>query len=192
MGIIAKIKLRGKARKHRMTFGEYCLLYKHNAISNHEEQTKQPKPMKLCGRWMPSSLNSVAIGQIVEVLNLKDDIKVLTTLYNVTTGELQDERAEIVIGAINWTAEQLKSIGYMFSALERDLTAEEIMAGAENMKGDIFTTIDWYARRMGYQHHDDVLKVSWITIWRCCKDDRESGEYRQRLQQIHNQQNKIQ
>lgn len=174
-----------KLKSIPMKYREYCLLYNFGAISNHADVIERAKkPEKMCGRYLPDDLNSMTMGTLVEVLNSKDEVKMLVSIYNLTTSEIQDERADIVIGAIKWTNEQLQSICGLFKQLERDFTADEIMAGAEQMKGDIFSTIDWYARRMCITDHDDVLKTQWIKIWRCAKDDRDRDEYRQRLNNI--------
>lgn len=187
MKLLTKIRLRGKAAPHKLTYGEYCMLYAINAIANHRELTeKMPRPRRLAGRWMPEDLNGMSMGTLVEVLEQKEELKLLSVVYGISTSELEAERAENVIGAIRWTVKQLESITGLFSMLEREYTAEELAAGIETMKGDIFSTIDWYARRMGITDHDEVLKVSWIKIWRCAKDDRDAAEYSRRLQSIMN------
>lgn len=188
MKLKTRLKLMGKVNRLPMTFGRYCLLHSVGAISNHEEIiATAKKPVRLCGRYLPNDLDRITMGQLVDVLEEKNETKTLTILYNVSQSELEAEWAQNVIGAIKWTSEQLESITALLNALNRDFTADEIMAGAEQMKGDIFSTIDWYALRMGITDHDEVLKVPWIKIWRCAKDDREAAEYKQRLTNIKNQ-----
>ena len=178
-----------KKKRQPMTYGEYCTLLSHGVIKNHKEIIEAAeKPWKLCGRFMPDSLDMMRMGTLVEVMSGKDDVmKAMTSIYNVTRGELSEERADVVIGAMKWTESQMSRIADLFSRLERELTADEIMAGAEQMKGDIFNTIDWYALRMGISNHDEVLRVPWVTIWRCAKDDRDRDEYKLRLHNIQNQ-----
>ena len=177
-----------KLKSVPMTYGQYCLLYSFGAISNHAEVIERArKPEKLCRRYLPDDLNSMTMGTLVEVLNSKDEVKMLNSIYNLTTNEIQDERADIVIGAIKWTDEQLQSITGLFKQLERDFTADEIMAGAEQMKGDIFSTINWFVKiSNGRYSHDEALRVPWIIIWRCAKDERDEREYRERLKSIQN------
>lgn len=186
MKLLKGLRLNKKLREP-MTYGTYCLLYRHNAIGNHDEiMERVEKPTRLCGQYLPDDLNHITMGALVDVLECEDDIKVLATLYNLTTGQIKDDRATNVLGAIKWTTEQIKSITGLWKQLERDFTVDELMAGADKMKSDIFSTIDWYARRMGISDHDEVLKVSWIKIWRCAKDDRARDEYRERLNNIMN------
>jgi len=178
-----------KLKSVPMTYGQYCLLYSFGAISNHAEVIERArKPEKLCGRYLPDDLDSMTMGTLAEVLNGKDEIKMLISIYNLTTSEIQDERADIVIGAIKWTSEQHESITRLFKQLERDFTVDEIMAGAEQMKGDIFSTINWFVKiSNGRYSHDEALRVPWIIIWRCAKDEQEEREYKQRLSNIINQ-----
>lgn len=176
-----------KARPLMLTYADYCLLYSIGAVKNHDELLAGlPKPRQMFGRYLPDDLNSMKMGTLVEIMECRDEMKLLCTIYNVTRSEIMTSEARSVIGLIRWTSEQIKSITALFGALEREYTAEELMAGAETMKGDIFTTIDWYARRMGITNHDDVLRVPWITIWRCARDDGQKEEYKHRLNQIHN------
>ena len=189
MKLKTRLKLMGKPNRLPMTFGQYCLLHSIGAISNHEEViAKAKKPVRLCGRYMPDNLDGMTMGTLAEVLNSKDEIKMLVSIYNLTTSKIQDERADIVIGAIKWTSEQLESITALFKQLERDFTADEIMAGAEQIKGDIFSTINWFVGKSnGRYSHDEALRVPWIIIWRCAKDEQEEREYKQRLTNIINQ-----
>ena len=186
-------KLRERRRKRRlarlksvpMTFGEYCLLYDCNAIKNHEEMVeKSPKPTTLCGRYMPKDLDNMTMGTLVKVMNDRDDIKMLNAIYNVSQSELQTEWAQNVIGAVRWTAEQLERITELFKSLERDYTTEEILAGLDKRKGDIFATIDWYAKRMNITDHDRVLKTPWIIIWKCAMLDKTAREDQEAINEI--------
>lgn len=167
-------RLKEKRRKRRlkrlksipMTYGQYCLFYGVGAITNHDYIVERSeKPRRLCGRYMPDSLTHLRMGTFVEVMQCKDEVKLLTTIYNVTESELKTEWAQNVVGAIKWTIEQLESITASFSQLESDTTTDK--------QGNIFSTIDWYAQRMGITSHDDVLKVPCLIIWQCAKEDQE-------------------
>ena len=181
--------MKKRIQQRQMTFGEYCTLYANGAIQNHAEiMASAPKPRRLCGRYLPESLDTMTMGKLAEVMKVKEDTKLLTTIYNVTTSELMTEWALDVIGTLRWTADELKRITELFSQLERELTADEIMAGAEQLKGDIFTTINWFFRYCnGKYSHDEVLKVPWIVVWRCARDHQQTEEYRQRLHNIQHQ-----
>lgn len=181
--------MKRRIKQRQMTFGEYCTLYANGAVKNHAEiMATAPKPRILCGRYLPDSLDTMTMGTLAEVMNIKEEIKLLTTIYNVTASELRTEWAQDVIGTLRWTADELKRITELFSQLERELTADEIMAGAEQMKGDIFTTMDWFMRYSnGRYSHDEVTKVPWIIVWRCARDYQQAEEYRQRLHNIQNQ-----
>lgn len=179
--LLNKLKERRRKRRLRrlksipMTYGQYSLLYSVGAITNHDYIVEHSeKPKRLCGRYMPSTLTHIRMGTFVEVMQCKEEIKLLTTIYNVTESELRTEWAQNVIGAIKWTIEQLESITASFSQLESDTET--------NKQGNIFSTIDWYALRMGITNHDDVLKVPCLIIWQCAKEDQE-----RRAKQLKNQ-----
>lgn len=170
--LLNKLKERRRKRRLRrlksipMTYGQYSLLYSVGAITNHDYIVKHSeKPRRLCGRYMPSTLTHIRMGTFVEVMQCKDEIKLLKTIYNVTESELQNEWAQNVIGAIKWTIEQLESITESFSQLEDGTKTDK--------QGNIFSAIDWYAQRMGITNHDDVLKVPCLIIWQCAKEDQE-------------------
>ena len=193
MKIIQRIRERRRKRRLArlksipMTYGEYCMLYSVGAITNHKEMVeKSPKPTRLCGRYMPKDLNNMTMGTLVEVMGTTDEVKLLTAIYNVTERELSGEWAQNVIGAIRWTSEQMNVITDLFKSLEKDFTAEEVAAGLDKKKPDIFATIDWYAKRMGITDHDRVLKTPWIIIWKCALLDKEMREEQQRLNDIRN------
>lgn len=190
MKLIHRLKERRRKRrlarlKVPMTFGEYCLLYNCNAIKNHKEMVEQsPRPTTLCGRYMPKDLNNMTMGTLVKVMNLKDDIGMFTAIYNVSQSELQSEWAQNVIGAARWTTEQLERITDLFKSLERDYTTEELLAGFDKRKGDIFATIDWYAKRMNITDHDRVLKTPWIIVWKCAMLDKTAREDQEAINNI--------
>lgn len=171
-----------------MTFAEYVMLTHYNAISNADELNRQPKPERLCGRRMPNDLKWVPMGLLIEIIKDKDVIKMLTRLYNVTQNEIETECATIVVAVINWTIGQLNAINEAFKSLDRPLTAEEIMAGldSEELKGDGFSTVDWYAQRMGITNHNDAMKVSWVTYYGCAKEDARKAEIKRRLNEATN------
>ncbi len=170
--LIQKLKERRRKKRLRrlksipMTYGQYCLLYSVGATTNHDYIVEHSeKPKRLCGRYLPEDLSNLRMGKFIELMNCKDEIKLLTTVYNVTESELQSEWAQNVVGAIKWTIGQLESITGLFSQLEDDIATEK--------RGNVFSTIDWYALRMGITNHDEVLKVPCITIWRCALEDQE-------------------
>lgn len=177
--LIDNLKKRRKRRLRRlksipMTYGQYSLLYSFGAIQNHDYIVEHSeKPRRLCGRYMPDDLTHLRMGTFVEMMQCKDEIKLLTTIYNVTESELQCEWAQNVVGAIKWTIEQLESITELFSQLDGDAESDK--------QGSIFSTIDWYALRMGITEHDKVLKVPCLIIWQCAKEDAE--KYKKQLKQ---------
>ena len=166
-----------------MTFADYVMLTHYNAISNADEISRLPKPKKFCGRWMPDNLKWMPMGLLIDVMKDRDVIKMLMKIYNVTQSEIERESATIVVPVINWTIEQLNMIGNVFKSLDKPLTAEEIMAGldSDELKGDDFSAVDWYAQRMGITNHNDAMKVSWVTYYGCAKEDARMAEMKLRL-----------
>lgn len=165
-----------------MTFAEYVMLTHYNAVSNADELYRQPKPDRFCGRRMPEDLKWMPMGLLIEVMKDKDVIKMLTKIYNVTQSEIESECATIVVAVINWTIGQLNAINDAFKSLDKPLTAEEIMAGldSEELRGDDFSAVDWYAQRRGIGHNE-AMREPWTLYYGCAREDARKAEIKRRL-----------
>lgn len=171
----------------RMKFRTYKTLRRLGLITQEsEDQLKEaPRPDTLCGKAVPASLNSLTMGQLVDIMSLKqgEEIEAVRIIAGIDTKQLDKEPAVKVVGLVNFIQSELHRIADLFKQLKPNYTQEERQAGVEDLDFGIFGTIDWYAKRMGITDHDEVLKVPWIHIWQCSLIDKERHEYQQRYQE---------
>ena len=48
----------------------------------------------------------------------------------------------------------------------------------------MFGLVDWYAKRMGIQNHDEVMDVCWMRVYKCMDMDTKTQEFNRRLAEI--------
>lgn len=171
----------------RMKFRTYKTLRRLGLITQESEDRLQeaPRPDRLCGKAIPQDLNDLTMGQLADIMSLKqgDEIEAVRVVAGIDPKDLDREQAVKVIGLINFIQSELHRIADLFKQLKPNYTKEERQAGVEDLDFGIFGTIDWYAQRMGITDHDEVLKVPWLHIWQCSKIDKEHHEYQQRYQE---------
>lgn len=163
-------------------------------VTSREWLNKQPRPERLCGRRVPETLDDLSFG---DLLGLQDAATGTTTKSVVTLVRLilktrrpdawiLRERADKVFGFINWVTKELERIGGLFKATEHTPDEDEVAAGINDLNFGPFGLIDWYARRMGYTDHNDVLSVPWLRVYQCMKMDADRDKYERRLRDIVN------
>lgn len=79
-----------------------------------------------------------------------------------------------------YVKDELERITKLFNAIRYTPSAEEVRAGIHKLNHGFFGTIDWYARRMGYRNHDEVVEVNWTVIYQCLKIDYENNQFQRR------------
>ena len=160
---------------------------------------KLPKPRTLLGKDVPADLNGITIGQLSELheaidygalLTVKsENMRTIVTesariLLGVAPLKVLRSRADHTIGFAVWVMRELERIAKMWKAISVPPSAEAVQAGVEQLTSDTFSTIDWFALRMGIADHDAVMSVPWVRIWRCMKDDNERGQFEKRLREV--------
>lgn len=177
-----------------MRFRTYRTLHALGLITQESEERlrEAPRPDRICGKEIPEDLNSLTMGQLVDIVSLDEDheIEAVRVIAGIDPGQLDREPAVMVIGLINFIQGELHRIAELFRQLRPNYTREERQAGVEDIDFGIFGTIDWYAKRMGITDHDEVLKVPWLHIWQCSNIDKGHHEYMQRYYDIIHQNNK--
>lgn len=149
----------------------------------------QPRPNKMCGRDVPTSLNDLTFGDLTALSAEGNNIFVAVNAARVVLGvksrrRVLREPASTTAGFLNFVRAEAERINKLFATVNRKPTADEIAAGVESLQFGAFGVIDWYACRMGIQNHDDVLSVKWVRIYECMRIDAERSEYQQRLREI--------
>ena len=107
--------------------------------------------------------------------------KVLLGMDEQETGECL---AVEVVSFVGWVIGQVERINRLFDKAKGHPTDKEVRAGIERLKFGMFGLVDWYAKRMGIQNHDDVMGVSWIRVYKCLDMDTKTKEFNRRLAEI--------
>ena len=175
-----------KRKKKRTSFREYLFLKSFNLIKSptDKELEQLKRPEKLCGRFTQPSLNSLTMGQLAEIINTEDTVKIIQVITGLSEREIMAEPYERVVGYIHFVTAELKRIADLFKQLEINYSNEELQAGVKDLNFGIFGTIDWYARRMGITDHDAVMKIRWIRIWQCAMNDGMKLKYERKYNEI--------
>ena len=181
--------MRKKRKTEPMTFARYSVLFNNGCIaqSSIEDLKECGRPEKLGGRYTPETLNNITMGQLAELLTAEEQTleEVLRVIMGLRVSDVMSDPAQSVHGFMNFVTSEFQRIGGLFKQLEGGYTAEQIQAGVLQLDtGGIFGTIDWYAQRMGITNHDEVLKVPWLHIWQCAKNDKNVALYERRLNKI--------
>ena len=93
-------------------------------------------------------------------------------------------RAVDVVRFVGWVTGEVGKINRLFESTSVKPTELERRAGIEKLQFGLFGMLDYYALRMGFQDHDDVLKVKWLRIYKCIDIDNQKNQYQRRLQEV--------
>lgn len=150
----------------------------------------RPRPARLLGRAVPTSLDDLTYGELAMLQSCGDSsLDAIVCFCRVIIG-VDDVRkilrcdAAQMAGFVFWVAAEVERIGRLFASVQRPPTPEEIQAGIYKLKHDPFKTADWYARRMGITKHEDAMSTKWIYYYKCMEADNELEEFRSKLSKI--------
>ncbi len=182
-----------------LTFREYLTIFTAAVEEAREEQYEAvralPRPATLCGMETPESLNLITYGQLDDLHDSPEGagaiVNCCTVILGVKEEDVMRERADRVLGFVNFCNAEVKRINDLFSSIRADYEPEEKMAGIEKLRFGSFGVIDWYSRRMGIHDQDEVRKVPWVRIWQCMKNDNETGRYERRLRKVYERRNRV-
>ena len=126
-------------------------------------------PVTLCGKQAPQSLDNITLEGLCRLQDAKGLAGIFEVLgavfYNLTPEQVRKLPAVPMFGLGNMVVKELQRIAGLFDMLHRELTAQEVMAGAEKLNFGIFGLADWYAQRMGITNHDEVFRTPWTRIY---------------------------
>ena len=145
-------------------------------------------PATLCGKQAPQSLDNITLEGLCRLQEAKGLAAIFDAIgaafYNLAPEQVRRLPAVPMFGLGNMVVKELQRIAGLFDMLHRELTAQEVMAGAEKLNFGIFGLADWYAQRMGITNHDEVFRTPWTRIDQCKLNDLQLDEYRERLHNI--------
>ena len=119
---------------------------------------------------------------------MKDGRAMFYNTTRILLGMSEQETARAlaveVVSFVGWVIGQINRINRLFDKAKGHPTQKEVRAGIEQLKFGMFGLIDWYAKRMGIQNHDDVMGVSWMRVYKCLDMDTKTNEFNRRMAQI--------
>lgn len=138
----------------------------------------------------PKNLDNLSIGQLIDLSSLSDTNEslyvVVQTILGLKRKEIDKARAFDVVRFVGWVSGEVERINKIFESTNTKPTAREKKAGIEQLNFGLFGMIDWYAKRMGIQDHDQVLSTPWLRIYKCIDMDNKRNQYERRYQEIMN------
>lgn len=181
------------------TTGKVLAIERALTVASREWLNKQPRPDRLFGRRVPESLDELSLGDLLSLQGISEDnarksveaIVRIVTKTRVPTWCIMLVRADKIFGLLAFVTRELERIGRMFKSISHEPNEDEIAAGVNDLDSGPFGLVDWYARRMGYKDHDDVLRVPWLRVWQTMKIDSERDNYERRLRDVINAKYKV-
>ena len=136
---------------------------------------------------VPATLNELTIGQIISLSTINDSQEPFYSICDIILGmskdEVDDARAVDVVRFVGWVFSQVKKINKLFESANLTPTQSEVQAGIKKLNFGLFGMLDWYAKRMGYTNHDDVLNVGSMRIYKCLDMDAKTTMFQRKLQE---------
>lgn len=152
------------------------------------ELRKMKKPYKVGGYRTPDNLNEMNVGQMLQLSEMRTGADLFYMVTKVLLGMDEQETGEClaveVVSFVGWVIGQVERINRLFDKAKGHPTDKEVRAGIKRLKFGMFGLVDWYAKRMGIQNHDDVMGVSWIRVYKCLDMDTKTQEFNRRLAEI--------
>ena len=146
-----------------------------------------PRPSFVGRTPVPETLNDLTIGQLIELSTIGENNGELYRIPEIILGMKPDTTARMraveVVQFVGWVLSEVERINKLFEAAGGKPTEAEKRAGVERLSFGLFGMLDWYALRMGYKDHDEVLGVGWMRIYKCIDMDNKKAEYNKRLQE---------
>lgn len=146
-----------------------------------------PRPNYVGDTQCPENLNTLTIGQLIEMTDQKGpdaDYRIAEIVLGYDKQVTDGCRAVEVVPFLSWVGREVKKINALFNKIHSRPTAKEKQAGVDKLQFGLFGLIDWFAKRMGITDHDEVLQVPWVRIYKCLDMDNQVNMYERRLNEI--------
>lgn len=181
------------------TTGKVLAIERALTVASRNWLYSQPRPDRLFGRRVPESLDGLSLGDLLALQGISGEnnresveaiVRIITKTH-VPTWCIMATRSDKVFGLVAFAVRELERIGRMFKNISHEPNEDEIAAGVNDLDSGPFGLVDWYARRMGYKDHDEVLHVPWLRVWQTVKIDADRDEYERRLRDVINAKYKV-
>lgn len=178
-------------KRQKMTFREYLILADVGAIEDGTSDfvRQLPKPSDLCGIDIPQSLDEITFGQLIQLQGITKEIDLFfepcKILLDVSNEQIVSENAITVISFAVWVSCEMERINNLLASTQIKPTPEEYQAGIDKLNFGPFGLVDYFALRMGFTDHEEVMNIPWIRIYQCMKIDAEKMLYERRLRKVY-------
>lgn len=173
----------------RMRFKEWRILVRHGSFTDEFDMKSINRPKKVAKKVVPKDLNALTLGQLFQLQDIKDMDGLFYTpplvLFGMERNEVDKADAVEIVKLAAFTAREVQRINKLFASCNKEPSIEEKRAGIDRLQFGHFGLIDWYAKRMGYLLHDDVLNVSWAEVFTCLQMDSEFAKFEKRLNRVY-------
>lgn len=154
------------------------------------EMERYSRPLFVGEVQTPESLDTITIGQLIELSTLQDTndslFRICEIVLRMERSAIAQARAVDVVMFCGWVTGEVERINKIFDNASAQPTDTEKRAGIERLKFGLFGMLDWYALRMGYQDQEQVKDVPWLRIYKCMDMDTKRIQYQKRLQEVIN------
>ena len=151
---------------------------------------KYGRPAFVAGKETPENLNGLTMGQLIELSTMEDSNDSFYSVCKIVMGlsreQVDEARAVDVVRLVGWVTAEVEKINKLFKGSQAKPTKEEEQAGIMLLQFGLFGMVDWYARRMGIQDHDQVMAVPWLRVWKCLDMDNKTNQFNRKLQEVIN------
>ena len=148
---------------------------------------KFSRPFSVGGVTTPETLNELTIGQLIDLSGISDFDGMHTicqVILNLTPEQTDEALATEVVRFVGWVLGEVEKINKLFEGASGEPNQWERLAGIDKLNFGLFGMLDYYALRMGYTNHDDVLQVKWTRIYKCIDIDNKKKLFQRRLQEV--------
>lgn len=157
-------------------------------MAQRAELEKVPCPARILCRNVPQTIDRLSFESLAMLWGVKSSEDLFCVSGKILLGLPRWVVLRMptlpMLGLVNFVGREIRRVNALWEEIPTSKTAEQIQAGVNRLNFGVFGIIDWYARRMGIQDHDQVLRTPWVRVYQCMKNDAEEREYQKRLQHI--------
>jgi hypothetical protein len=161
-------------------------LNKENINSLFERLKTREKPTEIAGKKIPDNLNLITWAQFADLQSSYNNfLRPFEIVLGLKQEKLLNCKLFEIIGFLLFVKNELERIVKLFESIKYNPEPEEVQAGINKLNFGLFGTLDWYARRMGYNDHAHAEQVPWIRIYKCLEIDHRTAKYEKQLRNIY-------
>ena len=148
-----------------------------------------PLPETIAEKEVPKDLNHLTWEQLSRLQSCKTSDELFFVAFeailDLKKDDLFDCPAVDVLKFTLFVKNEIERIAKLFEQIKYKPTGEEVQAGIKELNFGLFGTLDWWAKRMGFNSHNEAGQTKWIFIYKCMLNDNKTALFERRLRDIH-------